>query len=124
MTTQLWAIGLVILGTMINAAAPILFKLGSKNFTMHPVKLLKNPLQLLKNWKVILGCFLYTASAFLFIPALRGGELSVLYPVISLNYIWVAFLSKLILKEKMNFLKWIGIIIIILSVTLIGIGST
>lgn len=124
MATQLWAIGLVILGTMINASAPILFKLGSKNFTMHPIKLLKHPMRLLKNWRVILGCFLYTVSAFLFIPALRGGELSVLYPVISLNYVWVAFLSILILKERMNFLKWLGIIVIILSVTLIGIGST
>jgi drug/metabolite transporter (DMT)-like permease len=124
MTTELWAIGLVVLGTMINASAPILFKLGSKNFTMHPLKLLRNPLPLLTNWRVILGCFLYTVSAFLFIPALRGGELSVLYPVISLNYVWVAFLSMIILKERMNFLKWLGIIIIILSVTLIGIGST
>jgi len=124
MATEWWAIGLVVIGTMISASAPTLFKLGSEHFTMNPIKLLKHPLRLLTNWQIILGCLLYTTAAFLFIPALRGGELSVLYPLIALSYVWSAFLSMKVLGEKMNRLKWIGISIIIFSVGLIGIGST
>jgi drug/metabolite transporter (DMT)-like permease len=123
MPTELWAVGLVVLGTLIGASAPVLFKLGSEKFTMNPLKIMKNPLILFTNWKIILGCALYTTAAFLFIPALRGGELSVLYPLIALSYVWSAFLSMKILHEKMNALKWLGIAIIITSVGLIGFGS-
>ncbi len=123
MTTELWAIGLVILGTLIAASGPILFKKGSDKFTANPIKLIRNPLILLTNWRVIGGCSLFLAAAFLFIPALRGGELSVLFPVISLQYVWVSLLSIHFLNERMNFLKWLGIVILICSVTFIGIGS-
>ena len=123
MTTQLWAIGLAILGTLVGAWGPILFKKGAATFTIDPRVLLKNPLVLLRNYYVIGGCFLYGLSAFIFIPALRGGELSVLYPTVSLAYVWVALLSMKFLGEKMNAIKWFGIALIILGVTFIGIGS-
>ena len=44
------------------------------------------------------GYFLYGLGAVLFTLALRDGELSVLYPVISLTYVWVAILSVPILE--------------------------
>ncbi len=123
MTTALWAIGLVVLGTLVGAFGPILFKKGSKTFTLDPRKILKNPMKLLKNYYVIGGCALYAVSSFIFIPALRGGELSVLYPIVSLSYVWVALLSIKFLGERMNRTKIAGILLIILGVSLIGIGS-
>lgn len=124
MTTELWAIGLVIVGTIIGAFGPILFKKGAASFTINPKTILKNPFIILKNYYVISGCFLYAVSAFIFIPALRGGELSVLYPLVSLSYVWVALLSMKFLSERMNKIKWFGIALIILGVSLIGIGHT
>ena len=123
MTTQLWAIALVVLGTVVGAGGPILFKLGSKKFSMNPVHILRNPLSLIKNWQVILGCSLYVLSACLLITALRGGELSVLYPIIALSYVWVALLSIKFLGERMNAQKWVGITIIVLSVGFLGISN-
>jgi len=123
MTTQPWAIALAILGTLVGAWGPILFKKGSKKFTLDPRKLIRNPMILLKNYQIIMGCILYLASSFIFIPALRGGELSVLYPTVSLAYVWVALLSIKFLGEKMNITKWVGIALIIAGVTFIGIGS-
>ena len=69
------------------------------------------------------GVALYGVGTVLFIPALRGGDLSVLYPFVSLNYIWVSLLSVRFLGEKMNRLKWLGVALIILGVSFIGIGS-
>ncbi len=123
MTTALWAIGLVILGTIVGAFGPILFKKGSRTFSLDPRKILRNPMMLLRNYYVIGGCALYAVSSFIFIPALRGGELSVLYPIVSLSYVWVAILSIRFLGEKMNRTKVAGIALIILGVSLIGIGS-
>jgi drug/metabolite transporter (DMT)-like permease len=55
--------------------------------------------------------------------AFRGGELSVLYPLIALSYVWVAILSKIFLGDMMNPFKWAGIIFIMAGVSLIGIGG-
>lgn len=116
MATQLWAVIVVIAGTFIGSFGPILFKKATKNLNFHPIKLITN-------YILMLGFFLYGISAIFFIIAIRGGELSVLYPLVSINYIWVSFLSIKFLNEKMNLYKWLGIIMIIFGVSMIGIGS-
>ena len=114
MKTHLWAIGLVVLGTLIGSFGPILLKKAS-----HRISGLKSIID-----KYLIGGFLlYGLATLVFIPALKGGELSVLYPFVALSYVWVSLLSVKILSEKMNSLKWIGISLIILGVTFIGLGA-
>ena len=116
MPTQLWAIGLVIFATLIGAFGPILLKKASE-------KRLSKISSLMTNYHLFGGVGLYGIGTVLFIPALKGGELSVLYPFVALAYIWVSLLSVKFLGEKMNKIKWTGIALIILGVTLIGFGS-
>ena len=116
MATQLWAIGLVILATIVGAFGPILLKKAS-------ARPLFNIKSLMTNYNLFGAVALYAIGTALFIPALKGGELSVLYPIVALTYIWVSFLSVKFLGEKMNKLKWLGIALIIVGVTFIGIGS-
>lgn len=110
---ELWAIGLTLLAVLVGAMGPILIKKGSAHFSFNPKKLLKN-------WNLLGGIFLYVLAAIIYIPALRGGEVSALYPLISLSYVVVAFLSIWLLKERMNWLKWTGIACIIAGVILIS----
>ena len=117
MTTQLWAVGMVFLGTIVGAFAPVLLKKGSAKLNRHIG-------EQLRNYTLLCGIALYVLSAIIFIPALRGGDLSVLYPLVSVNYVWVSFLAMKFLGEKMNKFKWLGIVFIILGVSLIGLGST
>ena len=117
MATQLWAIGLVISATLIGAFGPILLKKAS-------AKKLSSIRELIKNYNLFLGVALYAIGTMLFIPALKGGDLSVLYPFVALSYVWVSFLSVKFLGEKMNRFKWIGIGLIIIGVTFIGLGSS
>jgi len=56
--------------------------------------------------------------------ALRHGELSLLYPVFALTYVWVAILSVLILHESMNPFKLAGIAIIVGGIAVLGKGSS
>lgn len=116
MATQLWAIGLVVLATLIGAFGPILLKKAS-------AKHLSRLSSLATNYHLFGGVALYAIGTMLFIPALKGGDLSVLYPFVAVNYIWVSLLSVKFLGEKMNRLKWLGILLIIVGVTFIGIGS-
>lgn len=111
--TELWAVGLTLLAVLVGAIGPILLKKGADQFSLNPKKLLRNK-------ALIGGVFAYGLATLIYIPALRGGDLSVLYPIISLSFVAVSLLSVWLLKERMNLLKWIGIVLIIAGVSLIG----
>ena len=96
MTTQLWAIGLVVLATMIGAFGPILLKKASAK-KLSSIKLL------MKNYPLFGGVALYGVGTVLFIPALKGGDLSVLYPFVALVYVWVSLLSVKFLGAELPF---------------------
>jgi drug/metabolite transporter (DMT)-like permease len=66
------------------------------------------------------GLALYGIGAVMMVLALQHGELSVLYPVISLSYVWVAILSVLIFHEHMNAFRVGGIAVIIAGVAILG----
>jgi len=55
--------------------------------------------------------------------ALRDGELSLLYPVIALTYVWVTALSFLIFHETVNPYKIAGIVSIVVGVAVLGRGG-
>jgi len=116
MKTELWAVGLALLSCVIGSFGPIFLKKASASFSLNIIKMLKN-----KN--LIIGVICYVFGILIFIPALKGGELSVLYPLVSLSYIFVSLYSIKLLNEKMNKLKWIGIITIIIGITFIGLGA-
>ena len=116
MPAEMWAIGLVVLATLVGAFGPILLKKAS-------AKKLSKLSSLITNYHLFGGVFLYGIGTVLFIPALKGGDLSILYPFVSLTYIWVSLLSVKFLGEKMNLIKWLGIVFIILGVGFIGLGS-
>ena len=59
----------------------------------------------------------------LVVLALRGGQLSVLYPIIALTYVWVTILSPMFFKDDINAPKIIGLALIIVGVSFIGAGS-
>ena len=116
MKTELWAMAMVILGTIVGSFAPLLLKVGMRDKKVT----LKN---LLRNFKVMSGVFLYFISSLFFVVALKGGELSVLYPLVSFGYIWVTINSKLFLKEKITIYKIIGIFFIFSGIILIGLSN-
>jgi drug/metabolite transporter (DMT)-like permease len=83
-------------------------------------------------WKLIpsfgilclLGGFaLYGLGALIMLVAYRYGSLSVLQPVISLNYAISAILATTILGETMNLVKVTGIIVITIGVVMIAGGD-
>jgi uncharacterized membrane protein len=116
MKTQIWAIILVVCATVIGSFGPILLKKAS-------AKKLSKLSSLMSNYHLFVGVSFYAVGTLLFIPALKGGDLSVLYPLVSLTYIWVSILSVKFLGEKMNKFKWAGIGLIIVGVAFIGLGS-
>ncbi len=100
--------------TIFGAFAQILFKTGLR--AMPHV----TPLAVMTNVPLLAGLSLYGISTLLLVLALREGELSLLYPVISLTYAWVTVLSVFWLGETLNVFKVVGILIIVLGVAMLG----
>jgi len=117
MGTHLWAVVIVIIGGLFGALGPIYFKRGSDLIKKGKLD------TIFKNKPLIMGIIIYGISTLIFIPALKGGELSVLYPIVGLAYVWVCIYSTIMLKERMTLLKWTGIFIVILGVSFIGFGA-
>ena len=111
MKIDIIAIILVFISTLFAAWGSLYLKKGAIKFG------LKN----LLNGKLILGGLIYLLSTVFFILALKRGEVSILYPMTALSYIWISLISVKILKEKMNKFKIIGIALIILGVIIITI---
>ncbi len=120
MTAELWAIMLVVLADLIGAMGSILLKIGSGSITRNWRSVFTNYRRTLI---LVVGLTLFGISAIIFTIALRGGELSVLYPFVSIGYIFIVILSRLVLKERITVWKASGIGFIILGVVLIGFGS-
>ena len=116
MATKLWAAVLVLFTTLLTSSAQILYKLGIPFLKFDIVSILTN-------YYLLTGLILYGIGAILMIISFRGGEVSVLYPIIATSYIWVSLLSVKFLGETMNILKWLGVVSIIIGIVSISYGS-
>ena len=112
MATKTWAVILVVFCTLLTSTAQILYKTGAERLPL-----------IFFNWPLIFGAMLYGIGALLLIIALRGGELTVLYPIIATSYVWVVILALLFLGEPIHYLRLVGIAMIIFGISWIAYGS-
>jgi len=112
------SVGLVFLCTLFGVAAQYFIKTSGMQTTVLTVA------SLLMNFHLWAGLSLYGISTGLLILALRDGELSLLYPVISLTYVWVTILSVVVFHESMSVYKIAGIAVICSGVALLGKGKS
>ena len=107
---------LVFACTILGAAAQILMKVGMTHFRPDPIALATN-------LPLVAGYALYGLNTLMLVLALKEGELSMLYPIIALTYVWVTLLSYLLLHEPPNLYKDIGITTIVAGVAVLGRGG-
>lgn len=67
-------------------------------------------------------CF-YGLGALVMIVAYKFGKLSVLQPMLSLNYVLSIIMAAIVLKEEITILKCIGVLVIIAGVVMIAGGD-
>ena len=107
-------IGLVFGCSVFGTASQILIKTGASGLTGA------NVMSMVTNPYLVGGYGLYGFSTILLILALKDGELSVLYPVISLTFVWVALLSTVFFNEMLSPMKILGILTIVAGVAVLG----
>ena len=72
---------------------------------------------------MLLGFAFYGIGALVMIIAYRYGKLSVLQPMLSLNYVLSIILAAAVLKESITVIKCIGVLVIIAGIVLIAGGD-
>ena len=110
-------VGLVFCCTILGAAAQILMKTGANHMAQPGL------LGIATNLPLMGGYCLYGLSTLLLVLALKDGELSLLYPVIALTYVWVTALSFMIFHDDLNPWKLLGIVLIVSGVAVLGKGD-
>ena len=113
---------LVLCCTVLGAAAQVLIKSGADGIGPNP-GFVGTAFGILTTPALFAGYSLYGISTVLLVLALRKGELSLLYPVIALTYVWVAVLSAMVFHESFNPFKLAGITIIVGGVAVLGKGE-
>ncbi len=112
MSSVAWVLGASFFGSF----GALFLKIGAG-------KLQRSILAVLTNWRLWLGIGFYLFSSVLFVLGVRKGELSVLYPMVSLGSVWTLFWARLVLGEPLTREKFIALGMILCGIALLGLGT-
>ncbi len=113
--TPLSSILLVLSASLIGSFGAVFLKLGAEK--------LKDGFHNIVNWRLIAGIALFLGSSVPFLMGIKNGELSVLYPMVSMSYVFAMVWSKLFFGEKISAAKALAVGVILAGVVCIGIGG-
>jgi len=120
------SITLILISVAIAVGGQILLKIGMNRIGALDLNgigsLVKLFVEVVKSPTVLVGLFMYVISAALWLIVLSGVDLSFAYPFIGLTYVFVLILSKFILKEDVNPIRWAGAAIITIGVIVLSRG--
>ena len=100
---------LIIICTIFTAIGQFFIKKGTETLTFNLVNIITN-------YSLIFGLFLYGLSGVILVFALKQGKLHVIYPMISLSYIWTTLISVFLLNEQVSGIQITGIGSVLLGV--------
>ncbi len=117
MKTPVESLALVFTASFIGSFGAVFLKSGA-------AKLNRGLRYLILNFRLALGVALFLLSSYFFVLGMRRGELSVLYPLVSLGYIWTMIWSRLFFGEPVTRAKLFGLFLILAGIAFVGIGNT
>lgn len=113
----------LIMGTSIILAVvgQLLMKKGMMTFGSFPVsQLISRVIPMFLNPWVFFGFACFGLSSIFWLVVLSRMEISLVYPMVSVAYVLVAFFSWYFFKENLSLMRWAGIAVIIAGVILIS----
>ena len=116
MKTPLSSMMLVLVASFIGSFGAVFLKAGASRLKLNVVALLLNV-------RLQLGVALFLLSSYFFVLGVKHGELSVLYPLVALSYIWALLWSRIFFKEPLTRPKFYGLALILVGIVFIGIGN-
>jgi multidrug transporter EmrE-like cation transporter len=116
-------LALVLTGVMLNAAAQLLLKAGSRAIVDVPFTLANGwtlAERMVLNPPILAGLACYAISVVIWILALSRVDVSIAYPMLSVGYIVTALAGWLLFSEAVSASRMAGICVIIAGVWLVA----
>ncbi len=95
---------IMVFSTLFTAGGQIFLKLSSAEISLNWLSLL--------NLNLFLGFVVYGIATFTMLYAFKLADLSLMYPLISLSFIWVLLIGYFLFNEPITLLKTTAIIFI------------
>jgi drug/metabolite transporter (DMT)-like permease len=114
--TPLSSIVMVLTASFIGSFGAVFLKLGANH--LH-----RNVLTIFVNWRLGIGVVFFVSSSLLYLQGIRDGELTILYPMVSLGYVWTLFWSRLFFQEPFTRNKFIGLALILSGIVLLALSN-
>jgi|SRR4051812_22685831 drug/metabolite transporter (DMT)-like permease len=115
MTPMMRSMMLVFTASVIGSLGMAFLKMGSAHLTRSLMSFV-NP-------KLMIGIALFLGSSVFYAWGIKDGQLSVLYPMVSLGYVWGLLWARVFFKEALTRQKFMGLGLILLGVCFVGMGS-
>ena len=103
---------LVLVASIFGSFGAVFLKMGAEK--------LKTGLLNIISWQAALGVGLFLLSSVFFVLGIKHGELSVLYPMVSLGYVWTLLWSRLFFKEPVTKQKFLALGMILTGIVFIA----
>ena len=116
MTTPFSSTAWIFLCGFVGSFGAVLLKAGAGRLEM-------NVRSIATNWRLAAGIGAYLLSSIFFVLGMRRGELSVLYPLVALGYLWTVVWSKLFFGEPLTKSKFVALGLIIAGMAMLALGS-
>ena len=116
MVTPLSSILLVFSASFIGSLGMATLKAGAN-------RLRPGLFPMLTSWRVAMGVGLFVLSSVPYVLGLKRGSLTVLFPMVSLSYIWGVIWARIFFNEPFNRSKLCGLVLIVAGVVFIGLGN-
>jgi len=115
---------LVLLASFIGSFGGVFLKAGAEKVRQGWIYMFISKDAPFFNWRLASGVGFFLLSSYFFVLGIRPpGELSVLYPMVALGYIWTLVWSRIFFKEPLTRFKFIGLFLIVVGVFFVGLGS-
>jgi drug/metabolite transporter (DMT)-like permease len=115
-TTPLSSIILILVSSFVGSFGAVFLKLGAEH--MHG-----SIARIFTNYWLATGVVLYLLSSVFYIMGVSQGQVTVLYPMVSLGYLWAMVWARIFFKESFTIFKIGGLAMIIVGVALINLGN-
>jgi undecaprenyl phosphate-alpha-L-ara4N flippase subunit ArnF len=118
------AVLLIVVTNICYAASSIFFKVGVNglgHIEVSPATIVGLSLRLLSSAAFLAGLGAAVAGTACFFLLLSRFNLSYIYPLMSLAYVFVAVGSVVFLKESVSLVNWAGVLLVCVGVALVSL---
>jgi len=117
MKTPISSMLLVLFASFVGSFGAVFLKWGAGRIS-------RNLKTLILNWRLAAGVALYLFSTVFYLMGLKRGELSILFPMVSLGYVWTLLWSKLFFGEPFSRRKLGGLALIFAGLIVLNLGRS